>query len=120
MTVKRREDTVQSNRVRLVALLAGARNEKNPRLSQRVFNRMKENFPRSSDPMISASVLLANTYASAGNIDMASDIKIQLHQSGAKKKVGLTWTEVDGQLFVSQVSGIFSSKDMNRYSSMFF
>ena len=84
-----------------MALLSGARNVKNNNLSQQLYDRMKKHFPQSKDPLISASILLANVYASTGNIDKASDIRIRLNQSGAKKKMGLTSTVVNGQVYVS-------------------
>ena len=81
-----------------VALLSGARNVKNNSLSQQVYDRMKKLFPESQDPLISASILLANVYASTGDIDKASDIR---NQSGVKKKIGLSSTVINGQLYVS-------------------
>lgn len=62
---------------------------------------MKKLFPELIDPLISATILLANVYASVGEIGKASDIRWHLTQSGAKKKVGATWTSVNGQFFVS-------------------
>ena len=85
----------------LVALLSGARNEKNLQLSNTVYNRMKKLFPQHTNPLTSAAVLLANVSASSGETEKASDIRIQLHKSGAKKKTGLTWTAIDGQIDVS-------------------
>ncbi|CAF3967714.1 unnamed protein product [Rotaria sp. Silwood1] len=79
-----------------MALLSGARNAKNINLSQKVFDRMKNLFADLKHSMISASILLANVYASSGDIEQASNIRIQLHKSGAKKKVGLSLTEIDG------------------------
>ncbi len=84
-----------------MSLLAGARNVKNNHLSQYVYDRMKNLFPQSSDPLVAAAVLLANAHASSGDIDKSSDIKIQLNKSGAKKKIGVTWTVVNGQFYVS-------------------
>jgi hypothetical protein len=84
-----------------VALLSGARNINNTDLSQNVYDRMEKLFPQMTNPLISAAVLLANVYASSGDINKASDIKRQLHKSGVKKKVGLSWTAVNEQLFVS-------------------
>lgn len=84
----------------LVALLSGARNEKNIRLSQNIFDRMKKLFPDSTNPLISAAILLANTYTSSGEVEKASDIRKQLEKSGLKKKVGLTWTSINGKIFV--------------------
>ena len=73
----------------------------NTDLSQNVYDRMKKLFPQMTNPLIAAAVLLANVYASSGDIDKALDIRIQLNQSGVKKKIGLSWTVVNEQLFVS-------------------
>ncbi|CAF5116123.1 unnamed protein product, partial [Rotaria magnacalcarata] len=81
------------------ALLSGARNAKNVYLSQNIYDRMKNLFPEEKDALISAAVLLANVYASSGEIDKASNIRLEIHKSGTKKKVGLTWITVDGQLY---------------------
>jgi hypothetical protein len=51
-----------------VALLSGARNEKNSDLSQKVYDRMKKLFPQLINPIASAAILLANVYASTGEI----------------------------------------------------
>jgi hypothetical protein len=84
-----------------VALLSGARNINNTDLSQNVYDRMKKLFPQMTNPLTAAAVLLANVYASSGDIDKASDIRVKLNQSGVKKKTGLSWTVVNEQLFVS-------------------
>jgi len=84
-----------------VALLSGARNEKNIHLSQQIFDRMKKLFPDLTNLLVSAAVLLSNVYGSSGEIEKASDIKMQLIKSGLKKKIGLSWTSVNGKLFVS-------------------
>ncbi len=81
--------------------LSGARNQKNSHLSQQIFDRMKKLFPELHNKLATASILLANVYASSGEIEKASDIRIQLHKSGIKKQVGLTWTAPNGQIFVS-------------------
>jgi hypothetical protein len=85
----------------LVALLSGARNEKNSYLSQKIYDRMEKLFPDSTDRLMSAAILLANVYGSSGEIGKATSIRIQLNQSGTKKKIGLSWTVTNGQLFVS-------------------
>jgi hypothetical protein len=84
-----------------VALLSGARNEKNSHLAQQIYDQMKKRFPQSDDLLTSAAILLANVYGSIGDIDKASDIRIQLSTSGAKKRIGLTWTVVNGEVHVS-------------------
>jgi len=84
-----------------VPFLSGARNQKNSYLSQQIFDRMKKLFPALHNQLATASILLANVYASSGEMEKASDIRIQLHKSGIKKQVGLAWTAPNGQIFVS-------------------
>ena len=84
-----------------MTLLSGARNVKNNHLSQQVYDQIKKLFPQSSDPLTAAAVLLANVYASSGDIDEASNIKTQLIKSGAKKKIGVSWTVINEQVYVS-------------------
>lgn len=83
-----------------MALLSGARNAKNMALGEVMYNRMKELFPQQPNALTSAAVLLANVFGSLGEFDKASDIRIQLHKYGVKKKVGLSRTVVDGQIYV--------------------
>ncbi len=73
-----------------MASLSAARNQNNSHLSQQIFDRMKKLFPESRNSLTSASILLANIYASSGELEKASDIQIQLQTSGAKKIVGVT------------------------------
>ncbi|CAF3842091.1 unnamed protein product [Rotaria magnacalcarata] len=80
-------------------LLSGARNQKYSKLSQEVVDRMQKLFPNMKDSLVAASILLANVYASSGDIGKATDIKIELHKSGAKKRIGVTVTDIDGKLW---------------------
>lgn len=57
---------------------------------------MKELFSQDANHLIPATVSLANAYASSGETRNALDIRIQLQQSGAKKKIALTSTAVNG------------------------
>ncbi|CAF4979417.1 unnamed protein product, partial [Rotaria sp. Silwood1] len=82
-----------------MALLSGIRNVKNSVLSQKIYDHMKKIFPDITDPLTSAMVLLANTYASSGDIEMASKIKREMIKSGKKKKIGVSWTVINGQIF---------------------
>lgn len=84
-----------------MALLSGARNEKNAYLAENMYTRMKALFPGCSQPLMAAAVLLANTYASAGETDKSLDVRKELDKSHVKRKVGLTWTFADGQIYVS-------------------
>ncbi|CAF1369672.1 unnamed protein product, partial [Rotaria magnacalcarata] len=81
------------------ALLSGARNQKNSKLSQEAVDRMQKLFPNMKDSLVAASILLANVYASSDDIGKATDIKIELHKSGGKKQIGVTVTDIDGKLW---------------------
>ena len=87
-------------------MLSAARNRRNHQLSQQIFDRMKKHFPQSRDSLIAASVLLANVYASTGHMEKASIIRNQFHQLGMKRKIGVSWTFINGQLFVCKKSNI--------------
>ncbi|CAF1590895.1 unnamed protein product [Adineta ricciae] len=87
--------------VMYMALLSAARNRRNEQLVESIHHRMKKLFPRLPDLITSATVLLANLYGSTGDMDKASSIRSELSRSGAKKKPGLSWTAVDGELYVS-------------------
>ena len=73
---------------------------------------MKKIFPQMINPLTSAAVLLSNVYASSGEMDKAADIRRELYRSGAKKKVGLSWTEANGQVFVSLLVSSSSTVDI--------
>jgi hypothetical protein len=85
----------------LVAMLSGARNHRHSILSQKVYDRMKTLFPDHKSHLIAASVLLSNTYASAGDEERAQEVRVsRIKQFGKRVKSGLTWTEVNGELVV--------------------
>jgi hypothetical protein len=81
-----------------VALLSGARNQHNVLLSKRIFERMQRLFPDFKDDITSASILMANTLASSGFYDEATAIR---KNAGRKTKIGLTWTDINGEIVVS-------------------
>ena len=94
-----------------MALLSGARNHKNSQLAEEIYNRMKKLFPRLQHSWVSASVLLANTYSSSGDVGKATDIKIELVQSGLKKTSALSWTTTNnGKYYVSLMHFFFSEE----------
>ena len=84
-----------------MALLSAARNKKDRDLSQKIFNRIQELFPQDKSYLTSASILLSNVYASTGDFENSTKIKNNLIHSGLKKTVSLSWTETNGQVFVS-------------------
>lgn len=83
------------------ALLSGARNVVNIDLSKKIYDHMKILSPEIKDSLISAAILLSNTYSLSGKIDKASDIKSNLSKSNIKRKVGLSWTVVNEEIYVS-------------------
>ena len=89
----------------LVAILSGARNHRNTLLSQTIYNRMKCLFPNQKEAMIAGSILLSNTFSSMGDDEQAKDIqRIRIKEYGSKVKIGLSWTEVNGEIVVSDLS----------------
>ena len=86
-----------------MAILSGARNEKNASLSQKIFDRIQLLFPNAKSSQTSAHVLLANTYASQADLSTASAIRMKMNRIGVKKLAGLSWTVVDGQVVVSDI-----------------
>ena len=86
----------------LVAILSGARTQRQFILSQQLYDRMKSLFPDQRPGLIAASVLLSNTYSSVGDEQKAQEVRIgRLKQFGNEIKLGLSWTEVNGELVVS-------------------
>jgi len=93
-----------------VALLSGARNEKNSSLAELVFDRMEQLFPDLPKSLASASVLLANVYTAVGEFEKASNIRKKLIESDVKKQIGLSWTVINGRIHVSLELEYFSSQ----------
>lgn len=83
-----------------VSILSGARNAKNTILAEQLFDRMERNFPNDDAALIAARVLLANTFALHGDKKRASATRMDLKQSTTRKVAGLTWTVINGQIFV--------------------
>ncbi|UJR29805.1 hypothetical protein I4U23_017349 [Adineta vaga] len=85
--------------VMLMALLSGARNNKDIEIAKKIFHRIQQHFPDLKNRLTSASILLCNVYTSVGEIEKSSNIKNSLNQIGLKKTVGLSWTETNGQIY---------------------
>ena len=86
----------------LVSVLSGVRNAKNGQLAKERSDIIRIRFPWVKDEFASVSVLLGNTLASSGEFQEASDVRWALAQSGWKKKAGLSWTEVNGEIAVDE------------------
>ena len=83
-------------------MLSGARTQRRPALSQQLHDRMKSLFPGQTPNLIAASVLLSNTYSSVGEVQQAQEVRIdRLKQFGNRMRMGVSWTEVNGDLVVS-------------------
>ena len=85
----------------LESLLSGTRNAREADLAREIMLRISQLFPGYGGGQISAAILLANTVASSGDLEEASTIRWNLSQSGAKKIMGLSWTEIDGEILVN-------------------
>ena len=81
-------------------MLSAARNAKNKILSEKFYNYIERKFPNDESCLVSAGILLANTYALIGDKFMASNIRMKLNQQNVRKKIGHTWTVVDGKIYV--------------------
>jgi hypothetical protein len=84
-----------------VTILSGARNARDSVLSQKLYDRMKSLFPNEKEDLIACSILLSNTYSSVGDEEQAKLIRTnRLKQIGNVVKMGLVWSEVNGELVV--------------------
>ncbi len=111
--IKRFENIEKFVSFSLGALLSGARNQRNFSLSEQIYNRMEKLFSNYKKELIPAAILLANTYQSSGDMEKATDIKKKLNFEEAKKQQGLSWTEVNGKIFVSEYSFQLFNKKRN-------
>ena len=89
-----------------VALLSGCRSRKHLQLADEVYSRMRKHFPEDKRSLTAATVLLANTVASSGDMDRAVNVRDLLNQPDMKKSVGLSWCSVDGKFYVSETEVI--------------
>ncbi|UJR24038.1 hypothetical protein I4U23_027003 [Adineta vaga] len=81
-----------------MSLLSGARNRNDISLARQTVQRMRELFHNADKFLVSASILFTNTLASTGELEEASQIRWNMTQSGAKKQIGLSWTEYNGEI----------------------
>ncbi|CAF3319979.1 unnamed protein product [Rotaria socialis] len=100
-----------------MAMLSGARNNRNSVLSQRLYNQMKSLFSNKKDDFIAASILLCNTYSSLGQFEQAAHIRsTRIKEFGKNVKVGLTWTEANGELVVKYRKKICSFLSNSKFT----
>ena len=85
-------------------MLSGTRNSRDSILSEKIYTRMKLIFPDEKDALISGSILLCNIYSSVSDHQQSENIRLnRLKELGKRVKVGLSWTEVNGEIVVSAV-----------------
>lgn len=86
----------------LATMLSGARTARHSTLAQALYNRMRSLFPDYKSDIISASILLSNTYASLGDEEQAKEVRDhRLQNYGSKVQPDLTMTMVNGEVLVS-------------------
>ena len=84
-----------------MALLSATRNHRHSVLAQEIYDRMKLLFSKQKKVLISASVLLSNTYSMIGDHQQAKQIRDKrINELGLKTQAGITWSEVNGELLV--------------------
>ncbi len=66
-----------------------------------VSSRLRRRFRLPEWSSWAARVLLANTYASNGDFLKSSNIRMEMVESGLKKKISISKTVVNGQIHVS-------------------
>ena len=98
-----------------MALLSGARNVNNCDLSEVVYNRMKNLFPQMSDSLQAAAILLANVYAASNEAEKAREMKARVLHSPGKKKIGITWTSINGEIYVSLEEHFWRQKRTSQF-----
>ncbi|CAF1152655.1 unnamed protein product [Adineta ricciae] len=86
------------NLLMYMSLLSGARNQNDVSLARRITQRIKQLSHVDNDCLASASVLFTNILASSGDLEEASQLRFEMGQSGIRKKMGLSWTEVNGEI----------------------
>ena len=84
----------------LVSLLSGARNRNDVSLARQITQRIKQLGHLDNDNLASAYVLFGNTLGSSGELQEASQLRLEMNRLGIRKKVGLSWTEVNGEIVV--------------------
>ena len=93
--------------------MSGARTQQNTNVLEKFFVKMKNNFPDLKDDLISASVLLANTYSSTEKSDRSENLRKEIRESIIRPQIGRSWTCINGQLVVSNKSSL-ENKNKNK------
>jgi hypothetical protein len=82
-------------------MLSAARNRRDTVRAQNLFDRMQSLFPDHKSWLTSASILVGNTYFSAGDDQEADKTRTdRIKRVGNKVRAGCAWTEVNGEIVV--------------------
>ncbi|CAF1987753.1 unnamed protein product [Rotaria magnacalcarata] len=93
------EKTNKPSVIMYTSLLSGLRNNRNRYLSEKIYNRMKSFFPDQKQDLVAGVILLSNIYSSVGEHELATTFRSdQINYLGKNVKLGLSCTEVNGQL----------------------
>ena len=84
--------------------MSGARTEHNSEIAEKFFFRMKKLFPDPKGDLVSASILLSNTYCSTEKSHLSESLRKEIRELSIRPQVGRSWTCVNGQLVVSDTS----------------
>ena len=85
-------------------MMSGARTQCNIALSEKLLNKINERFPDLQEHSISALILLGNTYSSTGDPNRSLEIRKQIQRSHVKPQIAHSWTCIDNQITVSQIT----------------
>ena len=89
----------------LATMLSAARTCHDAVRSRKLYERMQSLFPDQKSKLISASILVSNTYLSVGDEQGAQDIRSDRNKRwGNKVRPGVSRTEVNGEVVVNQRS----------------
>ncbi|XP_047315777.1 pentatricopeptide repeat-containing protein At5g48910 [Impatiens glandulifera] len=86
--------SIQPDDVIFKTLLAGCKMHKNIEMGKRIAERLMEMVPNDSG----SYVALSNMYASLGNWDEVSKVRLMMKKMEVRKDPGCSWIEIDGEI----------------------
>ncbi|CAF3905183.1 unnamed protein product, partial [Rotaria sp. Silwood1] len=93
------EKTNSPSFIMYMCLLSGVRNNRNKKLSEKIYNRMKSLFPDEKEGLTSGTILVSNIYSSVGEYQQAKEFRSnQMKELRKKVKSGLSWTDGSGEI----------------------
>ncbi|CAF4002513.1 unnamed protein product [Rotaria sp. Silwood1] len=102
------EKTNSPSFIMYMCLLSGVRNNRNKKLSEKIYNRMKSLFPDEKEGLTSGTILVSNIYSSVGEYQQAKEFRSnQMKELRKKVKSGLSWTDGSGEIVAFSVNDNF-------------